>query len=73
MPHLSSLQAGRSEEWEQQASGRAAGLALVPRDWCVLVGAGERLGLAATGKHSGKAQGPQENKNQGVKCRFPLL
>lgn len=38
MPHLPSLQAGRSgsEEREQQAPGREAGLAPVPRDWWVL-------------------------------------
>lgn len=44
MPHLSSLQAGRSKEQG------AARLAPAPRDCCILVGAGEKLGLVATGK-----------------------
>lgn len=74
VPHLSSLQAGRSKEREQQAPSGAARLAPAPRDQCILVGAGERLlGLAATGKQGEKAPGPQEGENQGAKRRFPLL
>lgn len=58
---------------ERQAPGGAAGLAPAPWDPSVLVGAGERLGLTAMGKHGEKALAPQEDKNQGVKRRFPPL
>lgn len=74
VPHLCSLQAGRSKEREQQAPSRAARLAPALWDQCILVGAGERLlGLAATGKRGEKAPGPQEGKIQGAKHRFPLM